>query len=220
MRIGINDGVGRMTGRAILLASAVTAVSGLWIGFAGAAPIRADMSLNSSAPFEQVQMHGRGGGGGGSGGGGGAISRGGGSFGGGGAMSRGAGPGISGGAMSRGPALSGGAAINRGSVGNWSGNRVVRGGNWADGRRFSNWHDGRFRRGFRGPRFAFGFGPGYYDYGYYDYGYPYYDDYAYGDDYVAVGPSGDAASCAQRFRSYDPSTGTYLGYDGIRRPCP
>jgi len=181
-----------MTGHAILLASAVTAVSGLWIGSAGAAPIRADMSLNdmslnSGAPFEQVQMHGGRGGGGGGSGGGGAISRGGGSFGG------------------------GGAAINRGSVGNWSGNRVVRGGNWADG---------RFRRGFRGPRFAFGFGPGYYDYGYYDYGYPYYDDYAYGDDYVAVGPGGDAASCAQRFRSYDPSTGTYLGYDGIRHPCP
>src|SRR5215469_17308054 len=26
--------------------------------------------------------------------------------------------------------------------------------------------------------------------------------------------------CAQRFRSYDPSTGTYLGYDGQRHPCP
>jgi hypothetical protein len=26
--------------------------------------------------------------------------------------------------------------------------------------------------------------------------------------------------CAQRFRSYDPSTGTYLGYDRIRHSCP
>jgi BA14K-like protein len=29
-----------------------------------------------------------------------------------------------------------------------------------------------------------------------------------------------AAYCAQRFRSYDPASGTYLGYDGIRRACP
>jgi hypothetical protein len=33
--------------------------------------------------------------------------------------------------------------------------------------------------------------------------------------------SGDAiAYCQQRFRSYDPSTGTYLGFDGARHPCP
>jgi hypothetical protein len=29
-----------------------------------------------------------------------------------------------------------------------------------------------------------------------------------------------AAYCAQRFRSYDPASGTYLGYDGVRRSCP
>jgi len=28
------------------------------------------------------------------------------------------------------------------------------------------------------------------------------------------------AYCAQRYRSYDPRTGTYLGYDGYRHPCP
>ena len=28
------------------------------------------------------------------------------------------------------------------------------------------------------------------------------------------------AYCAQRFRSYDPASGTYLGYDGMRHPCP
>ena len=28
------------------------------------------------------------------------------------------------------------------------------------------------------------------------------------------------ASCAQRFKSYDPASGTYLGYDGRRRSCP
>jgi hypothetical protein len=26
--------------------------------------------------------------------------------------------------------------------------------------------------------------------------------------------------CAQRYRSYDPASGTYLGFDGIRHPCP
>ena len=27
------------------------------------------------------------------------------------------------------------------------------------------------------------------------------------------------ASCAQRYRSYDPASRTYLGYDGLRHPC-
>lgn len=26
--------------------------------------------------------------------------------------------------------------------------------------------------------------------------------------------------CAQRYRSYDPGSGTYLGYDGEQHPCP
>jgi BA14K-like protein len=30
---------------------------------------------------------------------------------------------------------------------------------------------------------------------------------------------GDASYCAQRYRSYDPASGTYLGYDGQRHPC-
>lgn len=33
--------------------------------------------------------------------------------------------------------------------------------------------------------------------------------------------AGDASAyCAQRFKSYDPASGTYLGYDGQRHPCP
>jgi BA14K-like protein len=31
---------------------------------------------------------------------------------------------------------------------------------------------------------------------------------------------GNAAYCAQRYKSYDPASGTYLGYDGMRHPCP
>jgi hypothetical protein len=34
-------------------------------------------------------------------------------------------------------------------------------------------------------------------------------------------PPGDAVSyCMQRYRSYNPNTGTFIGYDGIERPCP
>jgi hypothetical protein len=34
-------------------------------------------------------------------------------------------------------------------------------------------------------------------------------------------PYNDAvAYCSRRFRSYDPYSGTYLGYDGFRHPCP
>lgn len=29
-----------------------------------------------------------------------------------------------------------------------------------------------------------------------------------------------ASYCAQRYRSYDPYSRTYLGYDGYRHPCP
>jgi hypothetical protein len=61
----------------------------------------------------------------------------------------------------------------------------------------------------------------------YNYGPSAYDSYAYspGTSYAASpGTSyaaGDAvAYCKQRFRSYNPSTGTYLGYDGQRHPCP
>jgi hypothetical protein len=32
--------------------------------------------------------------------------------------------------------------------------------------------------------------------------------------------AGPVDSCARRFRSYDPWTGTYVGYDGVRHPCP
>jgi hypothetical protein len=36
-----------------------------------------------------------------------------------------------------------------------------------------------------------------------------------------AGPGGDpVAYCRQRFKSYDPGTGTYLGIDGTRHHCP
>lgn len=36
----------------------------------------------------------------------------------------------------------------------------------------------------------------------------------------ATGVGNAEASCAQRFRSYNPSTGTYTGYDGRQHRCP
>ncbi len=36
-----------------------------------------------------------------------------------------------------------------------------------------------------------------------------------------VEPTPDVVTyCARRFKSYDPGSGTYLGYDGLRHPCP
>jgi hypothetical protein len=65
-----------------------------------------------------------------------------------------------------------------------------------------------------GPGYYYGPGydPGYYDDQYYDQG-----------PVVAVpAPGGEdaVAWCMQTYRSYDPRTGTYLGFDGFRHPCP
>src|SRR4029077_12477565 len=43
------------------------------------------------------------------------------------------------------------------------------------------------------------------------------------DAYARMGDEDLAAAssfCVQRFRSYDPGSGTYLGHDGRRHPCP
>ena len=66
------------------------------------------------------------------------------------------------------------------------------------------------------------YGPGY-DQGYYggdQYSDQYYDDS--GAMAEAPAPAGDDAVsyCVQRFRSYDPQSGTYMGNDGYRHPCP
>lgn len=56
----------------------------------------------------------------------------------------------------------------------------------------------------------------------YYYGSPYYYGPAYPPPgYYAPPPEGDAvAYCMRRYRSYDPNSGTFLGYDGLRHPCP
>jgi hypothetical protein len=68
------------------------------------------------------------------------------------------------------------------------------------------------------PWYGYGYAPGYYGYGY-GYG----PGYSYDPGYYSYGyPAGgrDVAYCEQRYRSYDPASGTYLGYDGLRHPCP
>ncbi len=82
------------------------------------------------------------------------------------------------------------------------------------------------------PRYGYGYGG--YDNGYNAYGYGqgyggYEPDYveapsygyapgpAYRQGYVAAGR--DVGYCQQRYRSYDPASGTYLGFDGLRHPC-
>jgi len=58
--------------------------------------------------------------------------------------------------------------------------------------------------------------PYYYPPGPYYPGPYYYPGPAYGAPYG----SDAVAYCMQRFRSYDPRSGTYLGFDGFRHPCP
>ena len=50
---------------------------------------------------------------------------------------------------------------------------------------------------------------------------PYYDGSgAYAYEPAPGYGGGGVGYCMQRFRSYDPASGTYLGYDGMRHPCP
>ena len=57
--------------------------------------------------------------------------------------------------------------------------------------------------------------PGYYDY------YPGYGPgYAYPQGPVVVQGGDNVAACEARFRSYNPQTGTYTGFDGLQHPCP
>ncbi|PSO17315.1 BA14K family protein [Bradyrhizobium sp. MOS003] len=180
-----------------------------------------------------------GGGGGGAhfGGGGGGARMGGGGFaggarmGGGGAAFHGGGGNFAAGAAVRpsgGTSFTGGAARNfaAASGGTWQG----RGGNWSG--RGGNWNGGHYHRHGGGgfwPGFATGAAiGGIGSYAYYGGGGYYGDPDYYGDSYydepsVAVVPDGggdSVAYCSQRYKSYDPASGTYLGYDGQRHPCP
>jgi hypothetical protein len=157
------------------------------------------------------------GGHGGGGGGGGHVM--GGGFGGGARIGGGGGNFAAGAAVRPG----GGAAFNGGGR-----NFAAAGGHWNGGG--GNWHGGGWHRHGGGfwPGVAAGAAVGalgsyaYYGGGYYNDPDYYGDDSYYDDSSVAVVPGGGDASayCAQRFRSYDPASGTYLGNDGLRHLCP
>ena len=53
-------------------------------------------------------------------------------------------------------------------------------------------------------------------------GYGYQPAPVYQTEEVEAAPVGgdEEAYCANRYRSYDPESGTYLGFDGARHPCP
>jgi hypothetical protein len=109
----------------------------------------------------------------------------------------------------------------------WSGARTVGnptwdGDRWNGGRWNGTWYGGGPIIGggyaYYGPDYSYDYGP---DYAYYGNGY--YDEgtaVAVVPGAVAVAPGADATWCAQTYRSYDPASGTYLGYDGQRHPCP
>jgi len=109
-----------------------------------------------------------------------------------------------------------------GNGGHWRG-RHRRGGNWGGG----NWGGGHWGGGHHGYGYGYGFGLGafglatglllgsqlgYYGGGYY--GQPY-----YGNDYYGGGYDDYDVACANKYRSYDPYSKTFLGYDGYRHPC-
>jgi hypothetical protein len=217
----------------VLLASVATAVL-LSCGSAGAAPTVAGDTAkgqNADRGIVLAQRSGDGGGGraamGGGGGGRAAMGGGGGgraAMGGGGGGARFSGGGTSPRFSGRGGGerFSGQGARPRFSEGARA--RADRPRRWASGdRRY--WRSGRgWGYGYPYYGYAGGWGLGYglgYGYGY---GYPYYggDAYYYDDAPVVYSGGGgdDAGYCAQRFKSYDPRTGTYLGYDGRRHPCP
>lgn len=97
------------------------------------------------------------------------------------------------------------------------------GGRWAGGGgRGGRWAGGGYGHGgyghYRHRRYGYGYGFAYGAAPYLPYGY---NDYYEDEPVYEVAPqSGDDAYCAQRYRSYDPASGTYLGYDGARHPCP
>ncbi len=190
-----------------------------FLSAAAALALALPMILPTST-FAQRGPAGGGGGGGGAVHAGGSVGGGGGSVGGGSFAGRGSGGFAAGpapsvtagrmGAVGAGPSFAGrGGAVTAPTYGTY-------GGRYAGGY-YRHRHDGfwpGFAIGALGSYAYYGYGPDYYDPYYYD------DDYYY-DSGVAVAPGGDAVTyCMQRYRSYDPASGTYLGYDGLRHPCP
>ncbi|RIK99920.1 MAG: BA14K family protein [Proteobacteria bacterium] len=153
---------------------------------------------------------------------------------GGGGAIRGGGGGGGGAVMGGGGGRSFGGSPSFGGARSFSGARTSSGRTFAVRPGGGNWAG---RPGWSGSRPGWGHRPGrhhYHRHGFYpgfiggaiigsSLAWPYYSDPYYYDDVVVApgGPSADeVAYCSSRFKSYDPRTGTYLGYDGLRHPCP
>lgn len=111
--------------------------------------------------------------------------------------------------------------------GGWQGDAPRHYGKFNNGPRYGNQGP---RYGKHGPRYGryYGGGPRY------GWGYRGYSDGALAAGIIGgiaagalIGGAAQADSggsaysyCAQRYRSYDPASGTYLSYDGNRYPCP
>ena len=96
-----------------------------------------------------------------------------------------------------------------------------RAGHWGGGHRGGgNWGGGHHGSGYGLGFGAFGLATGLLlgsQLGYYgggNYGQPY-----YGNGYSVGGYDDYDVACANRYRSYDPYSKTFLGYDGYRHPC-
>jgi hypothetical protein len=164
-------------------------------------------SAQTKTPGGVVGGGGGGGGGAPSGGGGGGGIKAGGVIGGGG----GGGGGFSGG-MVAGPRVGMAPQTSWTARPGWTGN-------WNSG-----WRPHHHRR-FIGPGIGFGtgFALGAYAAQPYYYDEPYYYDAPYDDGYIignSVASPDDIAYCQRRYRSYDVNSGTFLGRDGRRHPCP
>jgi hypothetical protein len=117
----------------------------------------------------------------------------------------------------------GSAPAFRGGQGFGAGRAFSGGQRWAGG--YPGWRGRHGGYGWRHRGYYPGFATGLALGGSYAYaGSPYYydDTYYYDEPTIAVveGDSDSTAYCMQRFKSYDPASGTYLGYDGKRHPCP
>ena len=114
-----------------------------------------------------------------------------------------------GGAMRNGGRTFGGGGVN-GQRGGWNGGGMAtRGGGWRGG------YGGGYQYG--GAALGLGLLGG----AIIGSQYPFYDSNdGYGAGYEYDRQDTDGSYCANRFRSFDPVSGTYLGYDGLRHPCP
>jgi len=107
----------------------------------------------------------------------------------------------------------------------WNGN------NWHGKNWNNNWNNNWYRNGrWYGPRYRYRY-PGYnYYYGGFWYPWPWWsnvwnfqtgDNYGYWGGYTGGGGYGSrhVAWCRGRYRSYNPNTNTFTGYDGLQHRC-